>query len=315
VSVSFSVVVPSFGRPRSLAVCLGALAAQSRTPEETIVVVRAGDDATRALLAEFPSGEAIGLREQVVEQPGQVAALAAGSASAVNEVVAITDDDAAPRPEWLERLEDWFADPAVTAVGGRDFLTFAADDPRTDDVGRMRWYGRLSGNHHLGEGPPRDVDVLKGVNMAFRRGALLECGFDPRLRGNGAQVHNDMMVCLCLRRRGARLVYDPELVVDHMPAERPAGDDRTRASVQQHADAVHNETLAILEYLPSRRRPLFLGWAVLIGRAPGPGFVHTLLRGRPGDGWADRRRRLVATLRGRWLGWRTFRGAPPERAC
>lgn len=305
--MNLSVVIPSFGRPDSLAICLEALAAQSRAPDETIVVVRLDDQATRDLIDQSSAAQKIGLREQIVERPGQVAALAAGCASATGDVVAITDDDAAPRAEWLRRLERLFADPGVTAAGGRDVLSCPVEEPRTDDVGRLRWHGKLSGNHHLGKGPPRDVDVLKGVNMAFRREPLLDCGFDPRLRGNGAQVHNDMMLCLCLRRRGGRLVYDPDLVVDHMPAERPAGDDRTKASLQQQIDAVHNETLALLEYLPPRRRPIFLMWSVAVGRAPGPGVLHTLLRARPGVGWADRGRRLGATLRGRWQGWRTFR--------
>jgi hypothetical protein len=66
------------------------------------------------------------------------------------------------------------------------------------------------GNHHVGIGPPF-VDVLKGANTVYRRRTLDSVRFDPRLREQGAQVHNDMAVALTLRRRGACLLYDPSM--------------------------------------------------------------------------------------------------------
>jgi hypothetical protein len=45
----------------------------------------------------------------------------------------------------------------------------------------------LIGNHHLGVGEPREVDVLKGVNMSYRRTAIADIHFDERMRGTGAQ--------------------------------------------------------------------------------------------------------------------------------
>ena len=299
-------VVPSYGRPDSLEVCLEALAAQSRQPDEVIVVTRADDDATRALVAARREQGSMPLQEEIVAIPGQVGALAAGCDVASGDLVAITDDDAAPRADWVERLQQCFADPSVIGAGGRDAVTGTEADTGSELVGTVRWYGKVIGNHHLGVGPARDVDVLKGVNMAYRRDRLLAQGFDPRLRGSGAQVHNDLKLCLSLRREGARLVYDPETIVDHMPAERPEGDHRVNANSQQQVDEVHNETLALLEFLPPLRRAVFVAWALAVGRGPAPGLAHTIwtsVRRRGGGSWAL----LLATLRGRRAGWRTYR--------
>ena len=301
-----SVVVPSYGRHQSLRECLAALSAQARAADEVIVVTRADDRDTRVVVSEVDAEEGLAVREEVVDGMGLVCALRAGSNAATGDVVAITDDDAAPRRDWLQRLQAWYEDPRVTGVGGRDVLANAPEECLATEVGEVQWHGRVIGNHHLGTGAPRDVDVLKGVNMSFRRDPLVRCGFDERLRGIGAQVHNELNLCLTLRRSGARLVYDPAVLVDHMPAERPSGDARSMPASWELTDAVHNETLALLEYLPPHRRAVFLAWGILIGRQRGPGLCQVLLvalRGDPTHAW----RNLVGSLRGRWAGWRTFR--------
>ncbi len=141
--------------------------------------------------------------------------------------------------------------------------------------------------------------------MSFRTEWLRRFGFDERLRGAGAQVHNDLMVCLQIRRAGGYLLYDPEVVVDHFPAQRPAGDHRTPATLTAVSDEVHNETLALMEFLPVWRRPLWLLWAVLLGtkRHPGLGVSLALL---PSRRWSVLRM-LVVCWHGRVAGILTWR--------
>ena len=304
--MSISVVVPSYGRPDSLRSCLEAIVSQSCAPTEVVVVTRKDDVPTRALIADMRAAGRIPVREEIVDVPGQIGALSAGIAAADGDLVAITDDDAAPRPGWLAGMRRLFADPSVVGVGGRDMTWDSFKDSPKSEVGRVRWYGRVIGNHHLGIGKARDVDVLKGANMAFRSHALREHGFDSRLRGNGAQVHNDLRLCLAIRRSGGRLMYDPEVMVDHRPARRPAGDRRDRSTSQQQLDAVHNETLALLEFFPLHRRIGFMIWALLVGRRQSPGVARTVLALVRREG-SDPVSRFIATLQGRWAGWRTFR--------
>jgi hypothetical protein len=140
--------------------------------------------------------------------------------------------------------------------------------------------------------------------MSFRRADLLPDGFDERLRGRGSQVHNEVGVCLRLRARGRRVVYDPAIAVDHYPEPRPEGDHREDPDVAAITDAVHNETLGVLENVSASRRVVFACWAVVIGSKASPGLLQyprfLVTRRRSAA------RIVAAGLVGRWLGWRSF---------
>jgi cellulose synthase/poly-beta-1,6-N-acetylglucosamine synthase-like glycosyltransferase len=197
------VLIPSYRRPDDLERCLCALSQQVRAPDQVLVVARLGDDATNSVATAWLTR--LPLEVVVVTLPGQVQALNAGLARVRGDIVAITDDDAAPRPDWLARIEAHFAaDPKLGGVGGRDWVhqNGVVEMGERSVVGRVHWFGRISGNHHLGAGNARDVDVLKGSNCAFRLAVLQPLGFDACLKGAGAQVHNDMMASLAVKRAG-----------------------------------------------------------------------------------------------------------------
>jgi hypothetical protein len=159
-------------------------------------------------------------------------------------------------------------------------------------------------NHHLGAGGPRDVDVLKGANMSFRRMAVVGHAFDERLRGGGAVVHSELSICLPLRRQGLRIVYDPGIVVQHYPALRPHGDERALRSKPTFAVA-HNEALQILDHFGPWRRLVFLAWGLAIGTTDAPGLAvlaRDCLSHRPAA-WA----RFVAAQHGKAAALRTRR--------
>jgi len=220
---------------------------------------------------------ALQIQVRRVERPGMIAALNLGLEHVSTDLVALTDDDAAPHPDWLARVERHFlTDLQVGGVGGRDYVNGSAIDSDivSTDVGRLQWFGRTIGNHHRGVGLPRDVDFLKGVNMAFRTEAIGQLRFDERLRGSGAQVHNELGFSLAIRRRGWKLIYDPKVAVDHFPGRRYDGDTRIDKSIEATGQSTFNETLAILEHLPSYRRPFFWLWATMVGKRNAPGLLQ-----------------------------------------
>jgi len=296
-NVTVSVVVPTLRRPQSLARCLDALAAQASTPAEVIVVRRADDNASSDLIAQHP-----GVRSVVVHRPGVVAAMARGTAAANGEVVAFCDDDAAPRSDWIRRIQAAFVDPGIGGFGGRDVLAPPHPEyPPTEIVGVLGSWGRMTGDHHRGAGAPRDVDVLKAVNMAFRVGAL---AFPEGLRGSGAQVHFELPICLRARARGWRLRYDPELVVDHDPEQRFDADRRDRPDDSAVRDAAYNFTLSLLVYRPELTlRRLVYGLAV--GDRGSPGAVRAAVAIARRD--RETFRRLGPSLRGQLDGYRAAR--------
>ena len=282
-----SVVVPTYGRPESLARCLDALDRQQRLPEETIVVVRRDDGASN----EVVRARRRPVRLVPVERPGVVAAMNAGLDACSGDIVALTDDDSAPRADWLARIVDTYAgDRRIAAVGGRDWIHSSrtgrlvqASEPV---VGTVNWFGRVTGNHHAGVGQARDVDILKGVNLSVRGELLRNIRFDERLRGVGTEHHWEVALCLRLRRLGARIVYDPAIAVDHYP--QPRLNDSRKFDSRELRDATHNMTVAVLEYLPSFRGWLYLLWASAIGTSSTPGVAHLVrsLPSRATPGWS-----------------------------
>lgn len=304
--MTITIVVPTYCRPNDLIRCLDALKTQTRPADEVLVVVRDTDFETETLLKTLIPGP-FPLRSVTVSIPGQVAALNAGLAAAQGDIIAITDDDAIPSADWLERIETHFlSDEHVGGVGGRDWVYHGQqlEDGKQEVVGRVQWFGRVTGNHHLGVGVPREVDILKGVNMSYRRSAIKGRRFDERLRGIGAQVHNDMAFSLALRRAGWKLIYDPKVAVNHYPAQRFDEDQRNRFNDIALLNAVHNETLVLLENLPSTRRTAFVIWATFVGTRDAPGFFQWL-RFLPKEGTLAGQK-LVASLRGRWQAWETW---------
>jgi glycosyltransferase involved in cell wall biosynthesis len=267
-----SVLVPTYRRSQDLARCLEALKRQSYSAMQVLVVVRDTDEETHEMLEKFVLG-ALPLQVVSVTVPGQVAALNAGLMAAAGEIIAITDDDAAPHSDWLERIVGHFlADDRVGGVGGRDWVyqpgsqvPEQASDDRLVIVGQLQWFGRAIGNHHIGTGAAREVDILKGANMSYRRSAILGLCFDQRLKGAGAQVSNDMGFSLSVRKRGWKLIYDPIVAVDHYPAMRFDIDRRDQFDFDAYAYAAHNQTLIMVGYLAKINFAAYFLWAILIG--------------------------------------------------
>ena len=313
--MKISVLVPTYRRPADLARCLLALQRQQRLPDEVIVVARPEDDATHERLADPAVGGALPLRLVPVDVTGQVAALNKGLDSAHGDVVAITDDDAAPHPDWLARIEAAFlSDPRVGAVGGRDWVHEKGRllDESRELVGQLTLSGKIIGNHHLGVGGAREVDTLKGANMSYRRTAITGLHFDTRLRGAGAQAHNDTAFSMEVQRAGWKLLYDPAIAVDHFPAERFDDDRRDAASLNAISNGAYNLQLTLREHLPPVRREIAWWWWALVGTRVYPGFAHVLLSLH-----TARRGRVLATWRAVRRGARDARrtNLAPHRAA
>jgi glycosyltransferase involved in cell wall biosynthesis len=304
--MKITVVVPTYLRPQDLARCLAALKLQTRPLDELWVIVRDTDRETWQFIESFERNS-MPLHTAAVTATGVIAAMNLGLDSATGDIVAFTDDDAAPHPDWLERIEAYYlADEQIGGVGGRDWVYHGTklEDGSQSVVGKLLWFGRLIGNHHLGIGEAREVDVLKGVNMSFQRKAIADLRFDQRMRGSGAQVHFEVAFSLTLRKKGWKLIYDHQIAVDHFPAQRFDEDQRNTFNTQASVNAVHNETVALLDYLSPARRTVFLVWSILVGTRAALGLAQ-FLRFFPSEG-ALAGQKWLASIRGRWQGWRTW---------
>ncbi len=307
-------IVPSYRRTESLGRCLRAIAAQSHVPDEVVVGVRSDDADTECAVASFSRTFPSPLQCAATDGAGVVAAMNAALAAcrADSEIIALTDDDTEPHHDWIERLAACFTDPRVGGAGGRDWQPLERGDRAV--VGKVQWFGRVIGNHHLGAGPARDVDVLKGANCAYRARLLRAVGFDTRLAGSSAQLFWELALCLPIRRAGWRLVYDPAIAVEHHVEPRSDGDQLHRGvfAPAPLSDAAYNETLVLLENRGDGARAAFMIWALLVGTHHEPGLAQLPRLVLRGDRHAFTRWR--AALDGRMRGWRRWRAEGPGPA-
>jgi glycosyltransferase involved in cell wall biosynthesis len=109
-----SVIVCAHNEAAYLTTCLHSLLAQTRPPDEILVVDNASTDATGALAAQIPS-------VHVVDEPrkGLVVARETGRRHAAGDLLVYVDADCRAPLNWLASVERRFdRDPALVALSG-----------------------------------------------------------------------------------------------------------------------------------------------------------------------------------------------------
>jgi glycosyltransferase involved in cell wall biosynthesis len=114
VTLRLSVIVCAHNEAAYLAACLHSLLAQSRIPDEILVINNASTDATRAVAETIP-------HVRVVDEPrkGLVVARETGRRMATGDVLVYVDADCRAPLTWLERIERRFhRDRHLIALSG-----------------------------------------------------------------------------------------------------------------------------------------------------------------------------------------------------
>ena len=221
-----SVVVVSYRRHEELLLCLEDLAAQrTASPFEVVLVLQAYPDGVPEMI-ERTYGGRLDLRVHAFANGlGVHGARNAAVPRARGDVIAFLDDDVRLRPDWVETLLPYYADPRVGGVGGyvrhpgceraavrllRPLLGLASRRYRVDWGGfhTMPYSGHPHGD--------QAADWLSGCNMTFRREALLAAGaFDESF---GSYGYDDVDIGVRIRALGWRMVSSRRLAVDHFPS-------------------------------------------------------------------------------------------------
>jgi glycosyltransferase involved in cell wall biosynthesis len=204
-----TVAVCTRDRPVDLHRCLEALSHLADDGQELLVIDNCpSTDETRRLVEQYPR-----VRYVREERPGLNCARNRALREATGEIIAFTDDDAAPDPLWLQRLLRNFADPRVLCVTG---LTM----PLELETEAQEWFQRLGG---FGRGfkrmcfdratcnPFLGWAAGAGVNMAVRRTIMEQVGeFDEALDvGTPTRGGGDSEIFVRILSAGYRIVYEP----------------------------------------------------------------------------------------------------------
>ena len=223
-----SVVVPSWNGLGVLREAMPALLGQT-ADAEVIVVDNGSDDGTAEVVqAAWPEAVLVRTRENL----GFGRAVNLGAARATGDVVVVVNNDAVPAPDFVERLLEPFADPAVGMVAG--VLTQRPHPDRVDSAGVE--LDVTVGSWDLGWNAPvatlgdREPAGPCGGAAAYRRTAWQDAGgFDPALFA----YWEDVDLALRLRRAGWRSAFAPRAVALH----RHSGTLGAASPLQRRLDA------------------------------------------------------------------------------
>jgi GT2 family glycosyltransferase len=211
-----SVIVCAYTERRwdDLLAAHASLAAQTRRPDQIVLVVDHNDALLRRARAALP-GITVTAN---AGPPGLSAARNTGVGVATGEVLLFLDDDAVADSFWVQRMLEPFADPEVLGVGGWA-------DPRWEPPGRPAWFPEpflwVVGCSYEGL-PTSTADVRNplGCAMGFRRSAFdLVGGFSGlvgRIGGRPAGCEETEFAIRVLQAKpGARVVHNPLARVAH----------------------------------------------------------------------------------------------------
>lgn len=195
-----SVIVCAYNAERTMDRCLASLEKLNYPNYEVIVVNDGSTDATRKICEGY---DYIRLISQ--ENQGLSGARNVGLRASTGDIIAYTDSDCMPDPDWLTYLVACFQSSDFAAVGGPNL-------PPPDD-------SLVASCVAVSPGAPTHVllddevaEHIPGCNMAFRREALEAIsGFDPIFRAAG----DDVDLCWRLQNKGHKIGFSPAAVVWH----------------------------------------------------------------------------------------------------
>jgi len=182
--LTIAAIVCAYNESRLLAGCLYSLRAQTRPPDDLVVVNNASSDETAGVARAVP-----GVR--VLDEPckGLVVARETARLATRADIIAYMDADCRAPITWIERIEAQFAGPGapIAITGPYRFYDW-------DWSGRalVRAYDWLVApathalvHHAFGAGA-----ILYGGNFAVRREALAQIGgFDRRIEFHGEDTN------------------------------------------------------------------------------------------------------------------------------
>jgi glycosyltransferase involved in cell wall biosynthesis len=205
-----SVVVCAYNADRTMDACLTSLRTLNYPDYEVIVVNDGSKDHTleiterhRATYDADPTGPRMVVISQ--ENKGLSVARNVGAAAATGEIVAYTDSDCVPDPDWLAFLVYRFVRSGFVAVGGPNF-----PPPEPSLVPAAVAVSPGGPMHVLLD--DEVAEHIPGCNMAFTKKALEEIGgFEPIFAAAG----DDVDFCWRLQNRGYAIGFSAAATVWH----------------------------------------------------------------------------------------------------
>jgi glycosyltransferase involved in cell wall biosynthesis len=235
--MDISLIICTRDRCQQLVRCLQSVRGITfERPWELIVVDNGSVDETAAVVRQFIGNAEVSSAYVFEPKLGKSNALNKAIELARGKILAFTDDDCYPAPDFLSRVWSAFEDPSIGYITGRIMLHDPTDLPVTinESMTPLTFPARSL----------LTVGSVQGANMAFRRGILRDIGgFDP-VFGPGTQfVSEDLDVAGRASAVGWTGRYCPDVVVRHHHGRKTADTPRLMKFYGLGAGAYHMKLL------------------------------------------------------------------------
>lgn len=216
-SIRVSVVVPTYNRPESLQACVTALLRQSYPGRNSeILIIDDGSEPALTANALLSGGkvdsELAEIRIIRQQNAGPAAARNRGIREARGTLIAFTDDDCIPSPDWLSLLVQAYDETPGALLGGLtsnglNHLLFSEASQLMLDM-LYRYYNREQNS----------AMFLTSNNWLCAREQLLSIGaFDMQFREAAGE---DWDLCARWREAGWNMRWVPDAMIEHRHAQR-----------------------------------------------------------------------------------------------
>jgi glycosyltransferase involved in cell wall biosynthesis len=212
-----TVIVPVYNNARGLKTCLEALRAQTfpQSSREIVVANNGSTDDVAAVVGGFE-----GVRMVDEPRPGSYAARNRGIACAQGEVLAFTDADCRPEPDWIEKGVARLADAGGDVIVGGKVDVFPRDRDRATAVELYEMVTALRQRDYVERG-----GFAATANLFAPRSVFEQIGrFDADVKSGGDVEWGQRATSL-----GYRIVYAEDVRVGH-PARSTLAELRSKTA-------------------------------------------------------------------------------------
>ncbi|MFQ3474883.1 glycosyltransferase [Halonotius sp. F2-221B] len=210
-----SVVVPTYSLDRypDFCECVDALLTQTYDDVEVVVIVDGNEVVYERVSEDYGDEESV-VSYLSHDDAGPLSRANMGAIQASGEVVALTDDDAVPKKDWVEQLVDAYERHDAIAVGGK--MTADWVDIKAEYIPEEFYF--LIGVTHRGfPMEEREVRNTFGANISFKRdvflklGGIKQGGIDP----SSVQGRETEFCSRLGQIYGEGVIYTPDAVASH----------------------------------------------------------------------------------------------------
>lgn len=195
-SLTLTIVIPVFNEQDHLKSCLNAIAAQTVSPDEVIVVDNNSSDETARIARRFPFVKLLKEKKQ-----GVLYAKSKGFRAASGDLIGRIDADTILPPRWVEQVKELMTDSETAAVTGP---VNYYDMPLPNINHRLDHWMRTSIYNWSPKSP-----FLFGSNMAIRKSVWRAVSGDLC---RDTYMHEDLDLAIHLYENGHDIAYAGHLL-------------------------------------------------------------------------------------------------------